>query len=327
VLLNPCSAGAGKRSDKKAASGGSKDEHTSFTGTTLVLLSDLQKKAITSLADFITRQTGIELAVLPYPENGTTAATERNFDLFMGCVVDFRRFDLLSYQGGAWDKYPERSANGVVLWSWWRSCVVLNQTVPGADSADLAGLMTMCRPPSDRLAAAALYTLYQRYGREVLEYLHSHIPLYAGAPGELRAWLESGRYAGAYTVDGRFFQSAADGYPVQFRYDGLSSPEFPEMSVLGRNIAFISAQSSSPDAARAVIDFLAAPAFQEFASAWFSTDPDQGPLPADPFRKNGAASANEEGFIPLVIEEGWVDGLDRVWRDLPHVNWTEMKVE
>ncbi len=171
----------------------------------------------------------------------------------------------------------------------------------------LVGAVTAIHPRHDLLTAAALYTLYREYGGEVLEYVHGLVPYYASSRTEVVAWVESGRYAGAYTVDAFFKPSLSLGHPLRFEYTALDSVEYPRTAVVGENVAFISARAGNPEGAELVAAFLASPSFQELIQNYFSTTP-----PAAPSES-----------LRLKVEEGWLPRLLEAWGRLPFSDWRD----
>ncbi|MFW6181946.1 MAG: hypothetical protein ACOC8N_09370, partial [Spirochaetota bacterium] len=175
----------------------------------VTVLSDLDPGVMQQVLGFITESTGVRTHLLAYPHDGKVGEPGQGFDLFMGSCVRPRLFAVRSSIPEAWKELPGRATGGVLRWSWWRTVLVLNEVLAGSGETEEApaGSVTAVHPDKDRLTAAALYTLYREYGPGILERLHGMIPRYASSPDQVVSWVESGRYAGAYTVDAYFAPS------------------------------------------------------------------------------------------------------------------------
>lgn len=249
----------------------------------LRVLSDLDKQLMEPIIELINSATGLECILV---ESGS-------FDVFAGFFSHYPAEKILHYHSARWGKKQRESGhssinfaskNGVYTWSLWQSCFVFNkvlvqETEPAAGGKtpaqkddqekispvpeELQGKITAMDPRADPLTLSVFYTLYKKYGIKVLRDLDRLIPVYYESRTRLTQAVESGRYAGAYTIDGYFNASVHRGYPLRITSTSISPLRYPLTAVQGKNTAFIPRASHNPEGAKLFIDFLAADMLQE----------------------------------------------------------------
>jgi len=269
----------------------------------VAVLSDFDETAIVPILTLINEYTGLECELVPYSEEDSN----EDFDVFIGCCTDYPVQNILPYTSSSNSR--AHSQRGVYKWSLWRSCLVVNTVLhkPTDDGFSLYGKITALNPMNDRLTAASMYTLYRQYGREILFALNDLIPLYAQTGTDLIFAVESGKYEGAFAIDGYFKSSIEEGYPVSFNYHALNSERYPVTAVQGENIAFIPENAPNRHGAEHIIDFMASEPFQSFLKR----------SSFHPYSGNADAEAlSMEDYLPVILDKNWFEQFKAVWEEI-----------
>ncbi len=286
----------------------------------LTVLSDLDEDTILQILKFIDNQTGLSCTFVSSYEG-----TENSFDVFIGSFFNPVPEMVHPYTSDVW----KETRTGVVSWSRWKSCLVFNTVLidengEGAGPTgtkppvDLTGMISAIDPLKDFYTASALYTLYKKYGKTVLLHINGYIPLYMRSKTELTAALENGRYAGAFTIDGYAIPLLEAGYPLHIDYTALDSDQFPVTTVMGTNIAFISAHAQNLRGAQYFIDFLASEQFRQFVGKNFFFTP--------PYEKPQNSLQPGSDFLPLELEANWVQTFTEVWKNVMYPEGIDEKL-
>ncbi len=287
----------------------------------LTVLSDLDEDTILQILDFIDNQTGLACTFVPY--DGAYDVAGNSFDVFVGSFFKPAPEMVHPYDSDVW----EGTNNGIVSWSGWKSCLAFNTILfedSGGDAGftgakmpvDLTGMISAIDPLKDMYTASALHTLYKKYGKAVLHCINGYIPLYMRTKRELTAALENGRYAGAFTIDGYVIPLLEAHYPLHIDYNVLDSDQFPVTTVMGTNIAFISADTQNLRGAQYFLDFLAREQFRQFVRRNFFFTP--------PYTESSEGA--ESNFLPLALEANWFQTFSAAWKEVVYPDGIDEKL-
>ena len=268
----------------------------------LSVYSDLEEGFILEILRFIDDATGLECRLVKGGESAD------GFDIYIGSFFTPPPEAVHHYSSDTWHNMD----TSIVRWSSWQSGIAFNDILLGEEREKpesnpkrrymLTGKISAVDPLKDMYTAAVLFTLYKKYGKQVLVYIDGNIPLYLDNRQELTAALENGRYAGVFTIDGYIIPAIMGQYPIHIDYSALDSDRFPVTSVRGFNRAFISNKTTNPRGSEYFVDFLATGRLRKFVGERFFITP--------PF------SENAPNFLPLALDPGWFETFSEVWKEV-----------
>ena len=234
------------------------------------VISNFEQATISPLLEFISSQTGLEcrlIGQLSIPEDAATAQGE-DYDLFLGTCPQRIPAKIMKRNTKALKGLdPSLYRDGILIWSRWYSCIAVHRLFSDEIELNiekLKGKITTLDPQKDRLLWLVLYTLYDTYGKEILEDINSLIPLYRESREELIFTIESGSYPSILGIDGYFTESIKKGYPIDLVYSSFSKDKYPVITVAGENIAYIPRSAENPEGADYILDFLMGTPFQSY---------------------------------------------------------------
>jgi hypothetical protein len=215
-----CPEGSSKKPSKQK-SGAKQQSLPSSVPRKLSVLSDLDNDCVLQILRFINDETGLECSLVADDES-----TE-NFDVYIGSFLEPPSEAVHPYSSDLWTKID----NGIVQWSFWQSGIAFNDILLGEEGKKatsdakqpntLTGRICAIDPMKDKYTAAVLFTLFRKYGRQVLIYIDGNIPLYVEGRRQLIAAVENGRYTGVLTIDGYVIPARTAQYPIHIDYRAL----------------------------------------------------------------------------------------------------------
>jgi hypothetical protein len=234
------------------------------------VISNFEQGTISPILEFINAQTGLECRLirqLNIPQDNAAAQGE-DYDLFLGTCPQRIPEKIMKRNAKALKGLdPSLYRDGVLIWSRWYSCIAVNRLFSEEielNPEKLKANLTTVDPQKDRLLWLVLYTLYDAYGKGILEDINNLIPLYRESPEELIFTIESGSYPSVLGIDGYFTESIKKGYPIDLVYSSFSRNKYPVTTVAGENIAYIPRSSENPEGADYILDFLMGTLFQRY---------------------------------------------------------------
>jgi len=269
--------------------------------------SDLNRKIIASILDFINKNTGLSLNL--------AIDHSKNSDIYFGSVNSYRSDKIINYQSEYWkaiDSFYKRE--GIFLWCKWYSCIAYNRVlIKLQDSNDylssFCGKITQINPEKDPSMLFVLNTLYKAYGKNIITDINDSIPVYKNSEGDLVDSIESGTYTVAITKDTIFKPSIKKGYPINLEYRSFKSRKYPVTTVLGYNIVFIPEESSNIQGAKFVIDFISTKEFQKFIAENYY----------HPIIKTNNQMDNEpKDWLEIEYNEEDINNLINLWKSIAY---------
>jgi hypothetical protein len=286
---------------------------------TVLVSSNFERGIIASVLRLIDSRTGLECRLAE--QEAGTSLPHGGYDLFLGTCSEADRREVKRYSSRELKKLdPSLFSDGVLVWGAWYSCLAINGLFsPDVSPAPekLRGKLAVVNPLNDRLMWLILYTLYGRYGRSVLEDLNSLVPTYRDSRADLVFSVESGGYPAVLGVDGYFFESIRNGYPIELVYSGFLGEKYPVTTVVGRNIAWVSQDAENPDGAGFIMDFLASPAFRSLLSETFFHPPVPGEEAAGSGTSRAPAGRPDlASALPVRCDTADAAAFDELWNQI-----------